>query len=145
MAKKYFFIVVIISISLFAVIFNSCAAKKNLAETPVSFDSIHFGKGGGFTNQTENYAINNRGIVFKEIMEELVEINQVDYARIVEIDKKLCNIHLDSIDLKEVGNMTYFIEVFVGESSHKVTWKEPADNLNLKEFYEILVATLQNP
>ncbi len=116
-----------------------------MAETPVSFESIHFGKGGGFTNQTETYAVNNRGIVFKEIKEELVEINQVDYARIVEIDKKLCNIHLDSIDLNEVGNMTYFIEVFADESSHKVTWKEPVDNLNLKEFYELLVATLQNP
>ncbi len=145
MAKKYFFISVLISIASLAVIFNGCSAKKNLADTPVSFDSIHFGKGGGFTNQTENYAINNKGIVFKETKEVMVEINQVEYARVIEIDKKICSIHLDSMDLNEVGNMTYFIEVFVGESSHKVNWKEPADNLNLKEFYEILVATLQNP
>jgi hypothetical protein len=141
--KSIFFILIFLSAS--TIILNSCASKNRISKSNVSFETIYFGKSGGFTNQTEKYALKENGTVYKEIDGEENEINRIEDAEISAIDNKLKIINIESLDLNDVGNMTYFIEVRSGQNSHKITWTEATDNFNVKDLYKSLVSTLQKP
>ncbi|HDS08105.1 MAG TPA: hypothetical protein ENO05_10815 [Bacteroides sp.] len=139
MSKKLSFI--IIPAAAFALMFSYCAPKGNLSGNHKAFDTICFGKSGGFANLTEKYVLERDGHVYKEIKGELEEINKVKRPLMKQIKSELDSLHLGTMELDEVGNMTYFLEV-ISDTVHRVTWTESSENPSVKSFYKTLVTTL---
>ena len=127
------------------IIFQNCASKNKISNSKVFFETIYFGKSGGFTNLMEKYALKESGSVYKIIEGEEKEINSIEYSKILEIDHKLNTLDFKTISLEEVGNMTYFIEVNSNDYSNKITWTDLTDNLGIKDLYKTLISTFQNP
>ena len=123
--------------------FNHCASKNALSKSKSAFDTIYFGKSGGFANVMERYALEQNGKVFKEIDGKMEKINKIKRSGISEINEKLDSLHFETINPDDVGNMTWFIEVISDTTSHKVTWTQSTEDPGLKDLYQILVSTLQ--
>jgi len=75
------------------------------------FQSIVFGKTGGFSNINNTYTIERSGKVSKEAQGDHQMIKKIRKRDIRKIEKELSNIRFLSMDLSEVGNITYYIEV----------------------------------
>lgn len=129
----------------FATNFQGCASTNETSSAHVSFETIYFGKSGGFTNLMEKYAIKSNGAIYKIVTGEEKEINSIKKSQLRKIDQKLNALNYQTISLDEVGNMTYFIEVIYDDSSHKLTWTDQSDRPEIKELYNDLTATLLNP
>lgn len=141
MSKKLSFINIPAAITAFVLMFSHCAPKGNLAGNHMAFDTICFGKSGGFANLTEKYVLERDGHVYKEIGGELEEINKVKRPLMKQIRSELDSLHLGTKELDEVGNMTYFLEV-ISDTVHRITWTESSENPSVKSFYKTLVTTL---
>ncbi len=111
----------------------------------VSFDTIYFGKSGGFTNLMEKYALKENGTLYKITEGEEQEINRIKKSQLRKIDKKLNSLNYQTISLEEVGNMTYFIDVKSDDYSNKVTWTNLTDHPDIKELYSALISAFLNP
>ncbi len=141
MSKKLSFIIIPAAVTAFVLMFSHCAPKGNLAGNHMAFDTICFGKSGGFANLTEKYVLERDGHVYKETEEELEEINKVKRPLMKQIKSELDSLHLGTMELDEVGNMTYFLEV-ISDTVYRVTWTESSENTAVKNFYKTLVTTL---
>jgi len=124
--------------------FNHCASNGNLSVNDIPVDTIGFGRSGGFANLTERYAIGDNGTVYKDTGEELQKINRIKRSRLKAIQAGLDSLHIETMDLDEVGNMTYFLEVISDSVTYRVTWTESSEHPAIKDFYKTLVSTLPN-
>ena len=138
--KKSSFLVAVLFF-FFTINFQGCASKNKISNANVSFETIYFGKSGGFTNLMEKYAIKNNGAVYKIIAGGEKELNRIKKSQLRKIDQKLDALNYQTISLEEVGNMTYFIEVKSDDSSNKVTWTDLTDHPEIKELYNALIST----
>ena len=108
------------------------------------FQSIVFGKTGGFSNINNTYTIERNGKINRETQGDQKLINELRKKDIRKIDKELSSINFASMDLSEVGNITYYIEVIFPGSTKKNTWIETSENEEIKNLYKLLVSYL-NP
>jgi len=108
------------------------------------FQSIVFGKTGGFSNINNTYTIERNGKVNRESQGDQKKINELRKKDIRKIDKELSSINFASMDLAEVGNITYYIEVIFPGSTKKHTWIETSENEEIKNLYKLLISYL-NP
>lgn len=143
MSKKLSLFILPAAVAACTLMFSHCASKGNLSESHMTFDTLCFGRSGGFANLTEKYALSENGNVYKEVEGELQKINRIRRSRMKEIKGELNSLHLQTMDLDEVGNMTYFLEV-ISDTAHRVKWTESTENNAIKSFYKTLVTTLPN-
>jgi len=106
--------------------------------------SISFGKTGGFSNINNTYNIERNGKISREAQGDHKVINEIRKKDIRKIEKELSRIGFTSLDLSEVGNITYYIEVNYANSTKKNTWIETTENEEIKEIYILLISYL-NP
>ena len=126
-------------------VFQSCASKNKISKSKVSFETIYFGKGGGFTNLIEKYVLKENGAVYKLTEAEEQEINRIKKSQLRKIDQKLITLDFQSISLDEPGNMTYFMEVKSDDHSNELAWNDATDFPGIKDFYNMLVSECLNP
>lgn len=142
MKSKYSLSQLIIIFSFFIFLLPSCSSNKKIASTKLSFNTISFGKSGGFTNLKEEYIINNNRSIFKLVNGNEEVINKVDKPLFSEIDKQIIAMNFFILDIHANGNITYFIEIKKESNSNKVTWTDSTENTEIKELYKTLVSTL---
>ncbi|MBN2699675.1 MAG: hypothetical protein JXR52_12685 [Bacteroidales bacterium] len=143
MTEKHSFVFITMILIFMLILFDNCASENGLSKRKVSADTLFFGKSGGFANLAETYALDENGRVYKEVGGELQEMHKIRKAAILEINQKLDSLDIESLELQETGNMTWFIEVRSDTLSNKVTWTGSTDHPGIKELYKILVNTLQ--
>lgn len=122
----------------------SCTTQKQAKTPTASFIEIKFGSSGGFTGMTNEYLIKQDGKVFKITSDTLNQINQIDNFYIKNIDSQIAELEFENLNLRDKGNMTYFIEVQTTSSNNKITWTDQTQNDSVKQLYKNLVKTLKN-
>ncbi|RPI41620.1 MAG: hypothetical protein EHM46_06195 [Bacteroidetes bacterium] len=125
--------------------FTRCAPCNRIPGKHTGFESIHFGRSGGFTNITDAYLLVNSGMVYKVADGEFTGIRKLDKPEIRRIGQELQELEIGSLDLAEKGNMTYFLKIKNEDGEEQVTWTESTVHPGVKEFYRLLVSTLQSP
>lgn len=123
-------------------IFGCSTLEKQTSDQ--QFQSIVFGKTGGFSNINNIYTIERNGMVSREAGGDHTMIFELRKKDIRKIDKELSNINFTSMDLSDVGNMTHYIEVNYSNSTKKNTWVESTENEEIKNLYKLLTSFL-NP
>jgi hypothetical protein len=113
-----------------------------LSEKPVNdskTDRISFGRTGGFTNMTVEYALFGNGKVYRVKDNDLVKVCRIKKERVSEIECSInCNGFRD-LAINEPGNMTYFIKVVKPNYQNEVRWSDNDQNLQLKALYDSLM------
>jgi len=123
-------------------IYGCSTLEKQTADQ--QFQSIVFGKTGGFSNINNIYTIERNGKVSREVQGDQKMIIEIRKKDIRKIEKELSSLQFNSMDLSEVGNLTYYIEVHYANSSKKNTWVETTEDVEIKKIYELLTSYL-NP
>jgi len=122
---------------------TSCVVTKTQKELTNKFLRITFGKSGGFTGATNEYLLNSKGEVYKIKNVDTLKINQINKKEIQDISSFIKSSSFKNINLKETGNITYFIEVKALKFNKKVTWGENSQASEIKELYKKLSSTLK--
>jgi len=102
-------------------------------------DRISFGRSGGFTNMTVEYALFGNRKVYKIQYSDMVKVCRIKKERVSEIECSLtCNGFRD-LAINEPGNMTYFIKVAKADWQNEVRWSDNDQNPQLKALYDSLM------
>jgi hypothetical protein len=102
-------------------------------------DRISFGRTGGFTNMTVEYALFGNGKVYKIQDSGKEKVCRIKKDRVSEIECSLtCNGFRD-LAINEPGNMTYFIKVTKADWQNEVRWSDNDQNPQLKALYDSLM------
>lgn len=122
-----------------------CTSGNRISYKNIGFESIHFGRSGGFTNINDTYLLVNSGMVYKVAGGEFTGLRKLDKPELRRIGQDLEDLEIGSLDLTDRGNMTYFLKVKSEEGEEQVTWTDNTIHPGVKEFYQLLVSTLQSP
>jgi len=120
----------------------SCATQRQHIKSVNGITEISFGKGGGFTGQTEEYLLTGKAEVFKIMNGEKTKLKEITKGDIRNITQQIKDLQFQNIKIAETGNMTYFVEVRAKKYTNRVTWSDITDAPQLKELYKTLVKTL---
>lgn len=102
-------------------------------------DRISFGRTGGFTNMTVEYALFENGKVYKIQDSGKVKVCRIKKELVSEIECSIeCNGFRD-LAVNEPGNMTYFIKVAKADWQNEVRWSDNDQNPQLKTLYDSLM------
>lgn len=145
MCRNYFHFLMAVLIFSSTTVFQSCASQNKISKSKFSFETIYFGKSGGFTNLMEKYALKENGVVYKLAGGEEEEIHRIKKSQLRKIDQQLTTLNFQSISLNETGNMTYFMEVKSDDHSNEVNWTDSTDFPGIKDFYNMLISECLNP
>lgn len=102
-----------------------CVSSENMNSENKNEKRYAFGKGGGFTGDYTEYILNENGKVYKY---DYKYDREVYYKDLEKVDlhyflEKIESLGLDGIDINEPGNMTYYIDVRIGQNSlNKIVW-----------------------
>lgn len=95
-------------------------------------DRISFGRTGGFTNMTVEYALFGNGKVYRVKDNEMIKVCRIKKERVSEIECSInCNGFRD-LAINKPGNMTYFIKVVEPDYQNEVRWSDNDQNRSLK-------------
>lgn len=91
-------------------------------------DSIHFGSGGGFTGKVNSFILNRKGQIMSSQSKKVISTISDQ-----EVDQAFSNyetLGLAQMEMKQPGNLYYFIERDLEGQKHRLTWgahdfKEP--------------------
>ena len=128
-----------------SVVFTCCTSGNRISAKNPGFESIHFGRSGGFTNLNDSYLLVQSGLVYKVVDGEFTELRNLEKPELRQIGRELKELEIGTLDLTEKGNMTYFITVKNENGEEQVTWTENTPHPGVTEFYQLLVSTLQSP
>lgn len=121
-------------LAIFTILVCACSTCKVSTQNQIS--EIKFGRGGGFTNQVEQFSLNKKGELSKN-GKVLGRVSCEDVERIFLI--------ADGIDspIYEPDNFYWFIEV-KGRETHKYLWGGSSHvNRELKNLYNELNSLLK--
>jgi len=121
----------------------ACHSNKKLVASGVMFSTVKFGSSGGFTNLTTTYVIEADGGLYKSGPNAVTQLGTLENSEILRIESDLQELRFGDLELSEVGNMTYFIEVARQDSMHKVTWTHATEAPEIKAFYTSLTDLLK--
>lgn len=116
--KPIIFLIIIISTL-------SCVSSESLSSDNNNIKRYAIGKGGGFTGDYTEFILNENGKVYKY---DYKYDREVYYKELEKVDlnyflEQIEELGLEGIDINQPGNMTYYIEVRIGQNSiNKITW-----------------------
>ena len=102
-------------------------------------DRISFGRTGGFTNITVEYALFGNGKVYKVQDSNMIKVCRIKKERVSEIECSLICNGFRELAINEPGNMTYFIKVVKTDYQNEVRWSDNDQNPQLKALYDSLM------
>ncbi len=91
---------------------------------------------------TESYCLTSHGIVYRIRSDDQQEINKISASQTRGIDQEINSVGFRSVEIRETGNMTYFIEVKRSDETHRVTWTESTKASEIKALYKSLLEAL---
>ncbi len=125
----------------------SCKSQQYTAEN-LPEQQLVFGEGGGFTGAVTQYILLENGQIFKHYSMEAstVELGSVKKRTAKEMMKKVQAMQLDTMDVKQPGNMYYFLSYKTGEDEHRVTWGAASYQVDsqIESFYKELMQMSKN-
>lgn len=116
--KPIIFLIIVISTL-------SCVSSESLSSDNNNIKRYAIGKGGGFTGDYTEFILNENGKVYKY---DYKYDREVYYKELEKVDlnyflEQIEELGLEGIDINQPGNMTYYIEVKIGQNSiNKITW-----------------------
>jgi hypothetical protein len=123
----------------YALEISTCRKKQK----PPLFEKIIIGSGGGITGKTNEYIINNEGvIVFKQGgKEDTAGFRKITKKQLKDIAKKADANGFKTTNLNEPGNFYYYIECTENGKSHRVTWSKNKSDANpkMQELYDFIM------
>jgi hypothetical protein len=122
---------------------TGCITRKAQKIPDQSFTIISFGKTGGVTNIPDSYAMTAEGSISRLGKEAPVVIGQASRSMLKKIKRMILETNFMSTDLRETGNMTYFIEIDTPSGTHGVTWAQSTEAPGIKELYQALTETIK--
>jgi hypothetical protein len=136
---KYFYVLIII------VAFFSCKTQKQINET--GYTAIHFGSGGGVTNNVTSYSLYSDGKVWKNnsINKDLTLIKKFPKSKVLELYMMVKDNGLDTVRFSRPGNMYYFVDIVKGDKNNKITWgrKDTAPPVEVLKLYDNLIKSIK--
>ncbi len=100
------------------------------------YAEIHFGQGGGVTNENPAYLIKENGelLVKKEKAGNFELVRKLDNSELKTVYKKIKAAELPSLDINTPDNIYKFIEIRnqEGEAVNKVAWGNPKGKLTIE-------------
>ena len=103
---------------------------------------ISFGSMGGFTNESTEFKLHSNGELwmfnsFKNDSSMVVQLRKKQTRKLFE---QVYQIGLDTIDLKNPGNMSSFIQIMSKTSENKVVWPKGDQQVQteISDFYKEL-------
>lgn len=105
------------------------------------------GKGGGFTGDYTEYILNENGKVYKYDYKYDREVyyKTLGKADLIYFLEQIEALGLEGIDINQPGNISYYIDVRIGqESQNKIVWGDHQyyPPKNLTEFHKEIFAKL---
>ena len=119
----------------------SCSAQKEVAvDNP---QTLSFGSGGGFTNQSITYKLQSDGKLweFRGLENDSSFLKQLKKSQTKKIFKQAYQLGLDTLNLNSPGNMNNFIRLKSKTLDNKVVWAEGSNQapLRIVEFYKTFI------
>ena len=102
-------------------------------------DRISFGRSGGFTNMTVEYALFGNGKVYRVKDNDLEKVCRIKKERLSEIECAFNCSGFRDLVINESGNMTYFIKVVKPGYQNEVRWYDNDKNPQLQVLYDSLM------
>ena len=127
----------------------ACVPAESLQNENTNMKRYAFGKGGGFTGDYTEFILNENGKVYKYDYKYDREVyyKTIDKADLNYYLEKIEELSLDGIDINKPGNISYYIDVRIGQQSqNKITW---GDHLyyppkNLVDFHKEVFEKLRS-
>ena len=117
MKSIIFFVIITISMG--------CVSSESLSTDNNNIKRYAIGKGGGFTGDYTEFILNENGKVYKY---DYKYDREVYYKDLEKVDlhyflEKIEELGLEGIDINQPGNISYYIEVKIGQNSiNKIVW-----------------------
>lgn len=125
----------------------SCKSQQYTAEN-LPEQQLLFGEGGGFTGAVTEYILLENGQIFKNysLNDSTIELGHVKKRTAKDMMKKIQAMQLDTMDVKQPGNMYYFLSYKTSNKEHRVTWGAPAYQVDpqIEAFYKELMQMSKN-
>ena len=126
----------------FVFLLGRCAPGGRQAGGGLPFESIHFGKSQAYTNEHETYLLAGNGQLYKVIEGEFTETGKLSRSDMRRIGRELKELDIGSLDLDQVGTITYFVDVQTGGSRESISWTPTTLHRGVNEFYELLMSKI---
>ena len=116
----------------------SCKTKDF---TPTEFEGekISFGNFGGFTGEMDAYHLISNGQLFKQdgrkkIFKALTSVKKKEAEVLF---SKLKELQLHELEMNDVGNLSYFIEITSTNTNNRIVWSDESVGLDseIQQFY----------
>lgn len=110
------------------------------------YAEVHFGQGGGVTNENPAYLIKENGELFikKTKTGDFELVRKLNNSELKTVYKKIKTAELPTLDINTPDNIYKFIEIRnqAGEAVNKVAWGNPKGKLTaeLSDLYAYLVS-----
>ncbi|MDX1941853.1 MAG: hypothetical protein SFU99_14930 [Saprospiraceae bacterium] len=106
-----------------------------------------FGDGGGFTGASTEYILLENGQIFKRysLDNSMLEMGTVKKRQAKEMIKKVQALRLENMDIKQPGNLYYFLRYKNGDQEHQIIWGGESYQIDEKiaTFYKDLTAMIK--
>ena len=120
----------------------SCMTPEKVLKDS-SADRLYFGKFGGFTNIPTAYVLIDESRIFKIDENSFTAVRKLKKAEIKEIQELINDIHLDTLQLNEPGNMTYYLRLTKTGAENEIKWTDNSKNESVKKIYTTLMSYLK--
>lgn len=122
--QKIKYLVFTLSVFLTLIVFACSANSRVSGRTKTPGFDLYFGKTGGFTNINPTYQINSNGKVYKRnnSKSEFILLKKIKKHTVDSVYNLLIKSQFNELSIKEVSNITYFIEVKSEMINNKITW-----------------------
>ncbi len=103
-------------------VFSACGTQRQINKT--GYTVIRFGSGGGFTGNIITYSLYPNGKVWKSqsIKKDSAMLVKLPKSKVKELYLMVSDAGLDTVDLNQPGNLSYFINIKKQNESSKLVW-----------------------
>ena len=117
----------------------SCMNPEKLLKN-TSAERLYFGKSGGFTNIPMAYVLIDHSIIFKIDQDTYTAVKKLKKTQIRQLHDMMNEIHLETLQLNEPGNMTYYLKISKTGLENEVKWTDNSKNESVRKIYNTLLS-----
>jgi hypothetical protein len=132
---KYFYLLVIVFL------FPTCKTSKQAAKT--DYVVIHFGSGGGVTNDVTTYSLYPDGKIWmsKSFSNDSSLVKEILHEHVKKLYIKVEESGVDTMQYQNPGNLYYFIHIRKHSGKNKIVWGDdnPPPTKEVEELYQDLL------